>query len=210
MTNKKLSIIAFLSTIFLHLSAGATILHIQNDCKHDIFVKSVGTSESKPFKLGPGQSKDVALQPQQPDQVPCVWAHTGCDKKGRNCDTSDGSVSLAHAYFDYQSNNLAYYVSQADGYNLPLEMVPYSELQGNCRPTSCSFDIEQNCPRKNKVMKKGKCVACKNMDKERKTEYSRAIQKSCPEVFVRESREDVLRAVRTCDGKTEGISVKFC
>ena len=179
-------------------------LNIRNNCHRTILVKSSGV-QSGSFFLGKGQSKKVTINRGSSARV---WAHSGCDKKGRNCDTTEGYVSLAEMLFDVKGMTW-YDVSHVDGYNLPVRMEPYNKAAGgNCHSASCRFDISKSCPANSKVAKRGRTVACKNLNRDTVTPYSRAIKKFCPKVYS--WSKDDKDGMRACQPGNPGLHVIFC
>lgn len=76
--------------------ASANTIEVRNNCGTRIFVKNAAANSGN-FNLENGQSRRFTLKG---DASARVWAHKGCDQNGRNCDTTEGYVSLAEMHWD--------------------------------------------------------------------------------------------------------------
>ncbi|CAL8090650.1 unnamed protein product [Orchesella dallaii] len=179
---------------------------ITNRCNQNVYVKNEGVN-SGPLNLPPNESRTVTVN-RDGQPRPRIWGHVGCDGNGNNCDTTEDYVSLAEFNID-PSGWLWYDVSQVDGYNLPISMEGINPAAGgNCRIANCNFNIGANCPEANKVLKDGRAVACKNLDRNNPSGYSNAIKASCPGVYS--YAFDSVDVMRDCLPGVNGLKVTFC
>jgi len=197
---------------FVFLGIGAQLLvltlgeqlHIRNNCGRNIYVKSEGVN-SGPFTLGNGQSRDVSINRGSSARV---WAHAGCNGQGQNCDTVEGYVSLAEMFWD-NAGMTWYDVSHVDGFTLPITMDPTNpRAGGNCNRASCRFNSNSQCPQNSKVQKNGRVVGCRNLDRDRVTDYSRALKRACPRVYS--WSKDDRDGMRACQPGNPGLRITFC
>ncbi|ODN02137.1 Pathogenesis-related protein 5 [Orchesella cincta] len=192
--------------LLLALSVTADDVIITNRCNTNIFVKNEGVNTG-PLNLPPNESRTVTVN-RNGQPKPRIWGHVGCDGAGNNCDTTEGYVSLAEFQID-PSGWLWFDVSQVDGYNLPITMEGINPAAGgNCRVASCNFNTDADCPQANKVVKDGRAVACKNLDRDNPSDYSNAVKRSCPGVYS--YAFDSSDVMRDCLPGNNGLKVTFC
>lgn len=190
---------------------------VKNNCGFNVFVKNQRANIGN-FNLGPGQTRRWNVQgtteAEKYQPKPRVWGQKGCDGSGNNCEVSDNNLSLAEFMFqdygDAQFRGFTWYdISMVDGYNLPMTMSPYttSDNGGNCYRVSCNFDLNQ-CPGESKLMKNGRIVGCKNLNRDAVTNYSNAIKRYCPKVYSW-SKDDPA-GQRACRQGNGGLTIQFC
>ncbi len=185
---------------------------IINRCSQSLYIKSRSVN-FPPFHLPPNSPPKTVTANRIPRDAPIprprIWAVTGCDSNGGNCDTSDNILSLAE--FNYEETGQIWYdVSQVDGYTLPITMNVPGNSVGNCKSASCSFNIDQNCPQQNKVTNKGKVVSCENKERDNpSTAYVENMKRSCPGVYT--WSRDNQAGMRDCSaGGNNALTITFC
>jgi hypothetical protein len=190
--------------VFLVVSISAEDIEVQNNCGARLYVKNEG-GNTGPFFLDSGRKR--TFQVNVGDSRPRVWAHTGCDGSGNNCDTREGQVSLAEMHWD--GNRKTWYdISQVDGYNLPIKMQPFNlNAGGRCEIVSCNFNLN-NCPAEAKRTKNNRIVACENTNRDAITNYSTRMKQACPNAYT--WSKDDRAGMRDCINGNTGLRVIFC
>ena len=157
---KKLTLVLLvLSPAFVY---GGHVFNVINRCNQVIWAGTHGDNEipaNGGFRLGPGESYSFPVRNKWTGGR--VWARTGCDANGMNCETGDcgatyctgrtvfDAVTLAEFGLDSDFLGLDFWdISLVDGYNVPvsIEPVPGTVQNGDkCHRISCSFDFNV-CP----------------------------------------------------------------
>lgn len=187
-------------------------VRVINNCGQSLYVMNRKVN-SVPFTLAPNTERTVTVNripTSDPSPRPRIWAHTGCNQMGQNCNDPGNYVSLAEFYYT-ETGQIWYDVSQVDGYNLPITMeVPGNPTGGRCSVGRCQFNIDANCPANLKRgNNNGKTAACENDDRDNEfSDYVKAMKASCPGVYTWSRDNDA--GMRDCPPGNNALKVTFC
>lgn len=170
----KINVLLGLAILFLAISTtSARVVRVTNSCSKKVWPGLEGLLDGTPlakeltgFVLEPNESKDIIFDKTLTSGR--VWARTGCEEKdgafkclSGDCGTGEltcnglggtSPATLAEFTLDDGADDF-YDISNVDGYNLPVSMVPlnYSDTSKstedafNCKSVSCSMDAK-TCP----------------------------------------------------------------
>lgn len=213
-----IKIIYFTRLIDDHYISGAkaATFVFKNKCRETIY-PGVQTNPGKPafpttgFQLHPGaqaQFHGVA-----PNWAGRIWTRRHCSPGGLSCASGDCGgrlecagaggqppATLAEFTLGGSGGNDFYDVSNVDGFNAPLQIVPAGGRAG-CRTVTCGADINAACPPELAVKAGGVTVGCKSAclafntdehccrgaygtpDKCRPSRYSQFFKAKCPQAY---------------------------
>ncbi|KAK6947743.1 Thaumatin family [Dillenia turbinata] len=210
--------------LFFFTTTNSVDFLIRNNCPYTVWAASVPVGGGKQLNSGEQWTLTVA-----PGTIGGrIWASTGCnfDKSGRgSCQTGDcggvlqctGNGQPPNTIAEYalnQFNNLDFFdISLVDGFNVPLEFVPTSDM---CfHGPSCIADINGQCPSELKapggcnnpcIVFKTTEYCCTSSDCG-PTSYSEYFKQRCPDAYS--YPKDNQTSTFTCPGGSN-YTVAFC
>lgn len=167
------------------------VLFLKNRCSFPIW-PTFSFSPLLPtnLSLAPNSApyRVVVPEPRWQNQI---WARTGCNENGTQCETgvcthkkdrlclAPTPVTRAYFAFDgafrgYAINGTNYEVQLANGFNVPLVIIPgrYNKADSDCKVVGCFSDVKAHCPSelagRNAA---GKVISCKSPCEVFDTEY---------------------------------------
>ncbi|KAK2993362.1 hypothetical protein RJ640_007629 [Escallonia rubra] len=198
-------------------SQGATFT-VENKCQYTVWPGISGNGISTTgFELQKGESRTITAPPSWSGQL---WGRTRCAVNSStgnfNCVTGDCGSGMVSCFgfkpappttflelrLEESNENGAldyFYVNVADGYNLPLLVVPQGDTGANCSMAGCVMDLNGFCPTELRLSDgRGEVVACKGpcltLQQEkyccterstcRPTLYSRVFKDACPHAHI--------------------------
>lgn len=167
-----------LHTLFALLVAASLLLGgesatfiIRNNCPYTIWPAALTGAGSQPsttgFELQSQASHNIDIPPPWSGRI---WARTfctdvcltgECGKGGGPCAGAGGNlpVTLVEFTLNGDGGKDFYDVSNVDGFNLPVSIVP----EASCPTTSCGVDINAECPAELAVWNQnGHAIGCKS------------------------------------------------
>ncbi|KAJ3679955.1 hypothetical protein LUZ60_016233 [Juncus effusus] len=239
-------ILLLLALMIGGINCTTTNFEFSNNCKYPVWVGTLsgaGTSplEQTGFHLPTGGSADLSAPHAWSGRF---WGRTDCvtdsDTGKFSCATADcGShtvecgglgpappATLVEVTLGSGSDSsLDYYdVSLVDGFNVPISFEPVGG-SGDCRPTTCSSDLNKDCPSDLRLTGPNDCVigcksACDAFDDPRfcctgdygspstcgPSNYSKVFKEACPSSYS--YAYDDSSSVFTCQGAN--YAVTFC
>ncbi|KAK4422650.1 Thaumatin-like protein [Sesamum alatum] len=220
---KNLTLVTCILTISFFTFAHAATFDITNRCSYTVWAAA---SPGGGRRLDSGQSWQINVAS---GTVGRIWGRTNCsfDGSGRGqCQTGDcnglldcqasGRPPNTLAEFALnQFNNLDLFdISLVDGFNIPIEFSPTTDV---CRSVRCTGRINEECP--NKLWAPGGCNnPCTVFGTNEycctdgpgicpPTEYSRFFRERCPDAYI--SPQDGQTSPFSCPGGTN-YRVVFC
>ncbi|XP_021645646.2 pathogenesis-related thaumatin-like protein 3.5 [Hevea brasiliensis] len=179
----------FLLLVFISLLGAddARIITLQNKCNTTIWPGfQIGAESNDPAKedidggleLSPGKSVNLTAE-----YYATIWGRTGCSFNSSGYGTCvtgdcDGKLScrdeipgrsfipprpVTYALFNLGKNHIPdyYVVSVANGFNIPISILPYGDASGGgCEASSCFTELNQTCPYELQLRSNGRVVAC--------------------------------------------------
>ena len=144
--------------MILHAGVHSAVFTIKNNCPYSIapatLTGSGAAASTTGFELAYGDSRDINISAPWSGRV---WARSECSNNGGKfqCNTGDcGSgqiacngagatpTTLAEFTIGDSDGKDTYDVSNVDGFNLPISIVP----NGGCETADCPVDINAQCP----------------------------------------------------------------
>jgi hypothetical protein len=149
-------------------ATGETKIVITNNCPHTVWAGVINPNGGR--ELGRGESWNLTLPVME--QTGKIWGRTGCNFNEAglgSCATGDCGgqlqckvgnaipvTSVGYQLYGYPvlgyGNTDYYYVSLAEGFNLPMSVGPLTpSTKSKCNPVACKKDINAVCPPELKV-----------------------------------------------------------
>ncbi|TKY49396.1 Thaumatin protein 1 [Spatholobus suberectus] len=221
-----------LLALTLQLSASgvnSATLTLANQCNYTVWPALAGNGDAAlsttGFILRTGESSNVTIPAtwsgniwgrtlctpnSAPGSFSCVTGNCGTGKV--ECGGMGDSPPATQVGFNTSSNSrLDFYgVSLADGFNIPMTVVP---VGGNCSSAGCPENLNAMCPAELNVTEKGQVVACRaacfasNSSTCEPNEYSRKFKRACPQAYT--GTHDEKASLFSCSTATD-YNVVFC
>ncbi|KAL8106764.1 hypothetical protein AgCh_023509 [Apium graveolens] len=223
-SSSKMSYLGTLSLIIIStllITTNAANFRIKNNCPYVVWA-AASPGGGRQLNPNDGWSLDVAPG----TKYARIWGRTNCNFGGGGCETGDcngqleckGYGKAPNTVVEYalnQFNNYDYYdISVIDGFNIPMEFGPTTDVGGECKLSSCTADIIGQCPDPLKFP--GGCnnpctvyktnEYCCYQEPCNPTDYSRFFKERCPASLSYKADQT---ANYSCPGGTN-YKVVFC